>query len=365
MEQADMLAPRRVRLVYQDTPLAEAVADFKAKSGYDLSVLDPGGKLTDRTVTLDTGDVTFWQALGQFCRQARLVEATAPTAGLRGRPGGKIGGAAGVFVGGGGVVAPAGVGVPMAAAPPLASGRIVLIDGQLLPLPTDDGTAVRVRARPGAGAPGAAAKGTAQLVLDVAPEPKLRLQRVVSVAVGKAVDDQGQTREPYEPLGSVADGIGPFSWTGDATVTFTKAPKAAAALREVSGTVTAQVLKAPQPYLVVIDLVGSAGKSVRAADGGALRILAVTQAPTGDVKVRFTIDPPARLVPAGGLSRVALRAGRMVVSGNNGDGSEHAFAVLDAKGAVLTPDSVMVLGNAGAVEYVVTCPPREGQGGPA
>jgi hypothetical protein len=39
---------------------------------------------------------------------------------------------------------------------------------------------------------------------------------------------------------------------------------------------------------------------------------------------------------------------------------------MDAKGAVLAPVSVGVRGNAaGAVEYAVTCLPREGQGEPA
>ena len=41
----------------------KAVADFKKQSGYDITLSDPEGKLKDRRITLDTGDVTFWQAL--------------------------------------------------------------------------------------------------------------------------------------------------------------------------------------------------------------------------------------------------------------------------------------------------------------
>jgi hypothetical protein len=252
------------------------------------------------------------------------------------------------------------------APPPRDPGRIILIDGQPPTVPTDDGTAVRVRARKGAGTSGASAEGNTLLVMEVAPEPKLRLQRVVSVAVGKAVDDQGQTREPAELAGPAPDHFNPIVPADVATVQFKKAPKGAASLREVSGTVTAQVLKAPQPYLVVIDLVGSAGKSVRATDGGTLRVLDVARAPTGQFQVRFAFDPPARLAPAGGLSSVTQRAGRLVVRGRNGDGPEHEFAVLDAKGAVLALVGVGVHANAaGAVEHVVTCQPREGQGEPA
>lgn len=74
---AKVLAPSRLRLVYKDTPLKEAVEDFKKKSGYDLALHDPDKKLQDRKVTLDTGETTFWQAFDQFCARAGLVEAGA------------------------------------------------------------------------------------------------------------------------------------------------------------------------------------------------------------------------------------------------------------------------------------------------
>src|SRR5262249_49527613 len=77
LESARLLAPKRVRLVYKDTPLAEAVADLQKKSGYTLTLRDPENKLKGRTITLDTGDTTFWHALDLFCRKAGLAEATA------------------------------------------------------------------------------------------------------------------------------------------------------------------------------------------------------------------------------------------------------------------------------------------------
>src|SRR5262249_42758878 len=73
-ESAKVLAPKRVHLTYKETPLAEAVADFNKKSGYTIVLHDPEEKLKDRKVTLDTGDVTFWQALDQFCQKAGLKE---------------------------------------------------------------------------------------------------------------------------------------------------------------------------------------------------------------------------------------------------------------------------------------------------
>jgi hypothetical protein len=71
-----ILAPKRLRLTYKNTPLSEAIADFKKKSGYDIVLHDPDNKLKDRKVTLDTGDTTFWEAYDQFCAKAGLVEAS-------------------------------------------------------------------------------------------------------------------------------------------------------------------------------------------------------------------------------------------------------------------------------------------------
>ena len=71
---ASLLAGKRVRLVYQNKPLTEALADFNKQSGYTITLQDPQGTLKDRTITLDTGDVTFWQALDKFCDAAGLTE---------------------------------------------------------------------------------------------------------------------------------------------------------------------------------------------------------------------------------------------------------------------------------------------------
>ena len=68
---AAMLAPRRVRLRVADLPVVEAVAELAKASGYAIRVdgipSNPGKK-----VTLDTGDVTFWEAFDKLCAQAGL-----------------------------------------------------------------------------------------------------------------------------------------------------------------------------------------------------------------------------------------------------------------------------------------------------
>src|SRR5262245_43839654 len=74
-ETAKALTPTKVRLLYKDTPVADAVADFAKKTGFQIMLVGDTAKLADRKVTLDTGETTFWQALDQFCEKAGLVEA--------------------------------------------------------------------------------------------------------------------------------------------------------------------------------------------------------------------------------------------------------------------------------------------------
>jgi hypothetical protein len=76
LESVNVLKPTMVHLVYKETPVTEAVADFAKKTGYRIGLHDPQSKLKDRKVTLDTGNVTFWEAFDQFCAKAGLVEAS-------------------------------------------------------------------------------------------------------------------------------------------------------------------------------------------------------------------------------------------------------------------------------------------------
>src|SRR5260370_26384354 len=75
LETAQILEPKRVRLVLSDRPLSEAVAELAGKSGFPIQL---EGAIKNRRITLDTGTTTFWEALDQFCRKASLVERAAP-----------------------------------------------------------------------------------------------------------------------------------------------------------------------------------------------------------------------------------------------------------------------------------------------
>jgi hypothetical protein len=70
-----VLQPSKVHLVYKETPVNEALADIRKKTGYNITLHDPENKLKDRKVTVDTGEVAFWVAFDKFCAAAGLVDA--------------------------------------------------------------------------------------------------------------------------------------------------------------------------------------------------------------------------------------------------------------------------------------------------
>src|SRR5258708_7835158 len=73
IETAQFLTPLRLRLVYKDTPVLQAVQDFAKKTEFPIGLM-PGMRLANRKITLDTGETTFWDAFDQFCQKAGLME---------------------------------------------------------------------------------------------------------------------------------------------------------------------------------------------------------------------------------------------------------------------------------------------------
>src|SRR5439155_5789338 len=64
---------KKVRLKVADLPVAEAVKELARVSGYSIQVAGfskPPGK----NVSLDVGEVSFWEALDKLCAQGGLME---------------------------------------------------------------------------------------------------------------------------------------------------------------------------------------------------------------------------------------------------------------------------------------------------
>jgi hypothetical protein len=364
-ENMRILAPKRVHLNYNDTPLAEAVADFQKKSGYVIHLHDPEGRLKERKITLDTGETTFWHALGMFCDKAELTEGTLqdliqpaqPPVGIPGvapfpapkqlpplPPAGK------------GLAQPAPAAPPPAAAPKPAvqkgqaqpaqaappvikpaivrrpigrpmipanfsAEQIILKDGKPKKLPTDDASAVRVRALGKSETFGNPGEGEVILALEVSPEPKVLWQSLQSIRIDRATDDLEQKLSQVTPQvetpgaiggGIVAPGFAPqiaiapgFPMPGmmggqlgaQVPVQLKKGDKQAKSLKELKGVITAQMLTEVQPVLVADKL--KAGETAKCKEGGYIKIVEVkSEDEQTTIRLELQQPPMDKIVPA-------------------------------------------------------------------
>jgi hypothetical protein len=458
-----ILSPKMVELKYKDTPLGDAVADFSKKSGYPLNLIDPAGKLKSKKITLDTGKVTFWEALEKFKVAAELDEAD-PMAMMR-VPGGPLppvgppvigfGGGAPGFGGvapmpapalppavleklkeaikrrakdieerkkeaekGGddspvsdtvadekpvekpaeGGAAPGAVpgaapgAVGEAESPPVLvdpvppdglpggvpgggpggpgwnpamnlfqHGKINLVAGKPAKAAVDTRSSVRIRAMPAGAAAGMpfpmpAGKKTLTVMLQAAPEPRLKFQQISNVTIEKAIDDNDQKLTQAKPVapGAAEDGApgvgaigggaaiggaiiigGPGGvmmpgfpggmpmWSNDGLnhnfpVLLTPGAKASKTLKELTGTLTAKFLADAFPAIEVADVMKAKGKTVKGTKGGSITVKDVTKAADGTVTINFEFDQPTDLMPemgnfAGGIDMPAPGIGIMPV----------------------------------------------------
>jgi hypothetical protein len=407
------LAPTKVRLSCKDTPLNEVLAGFAKKSGATLAFQGDRARLTERRLTLDTGEVPFWQALDQVCRKAGLADSELSVgAELRtGRPQPP-----------GGRALPPVIEARQAVNRPievfrgdvagLSGAAIALRDGAAEALPTFVSGALRVRAladRTGH----LATAGQTGVNLAVAVEPKLTLRAIKRVRVEKAVDDRGQTLEPA-PADVAAPRVDatlrmermtrrrrgnerpPHQQT--VAVHFKRADMPSHALKELKGVLVAQVMTPPEPVVTIADVRKATGQTARGKNGGAVTVHGVSVQRNGDVRLRVTVEPPSSadnpgtvtdelVVIANGqgqfiqAQRVQVRLARQMQAQralNLGfadvdvrvvNPSAAGLALFDAKGKKYQQRNVsvdvMVTNNVPTQQLVITFSPTKGRAEPA
>src|SRR5262249_20052671 len=142
--------------------------------------------------------------------------------------------------------------------------QITLIDGKAPVPPTDYVGAVRVRALPPGtqiiGAPPRQGKHV-HVSLDVPPEPKIQWQRILDCRIDAAIDNQGQALQPAKAAAApAANGpvaaaalIAPSRPIGrQIPLQFQPGDKPSKSLKELKGTLSAQIRTPPQ-RLVSVD----------------------------------------------------------------------------------------------------------------
>jgi hypothetical protein len=382
VETARLLAPTMIQLKYKDTSVKEAVADLAKKTGYNIYLHDPDNKLGDRTVTLETAEISFWEAFDKFCNVAKLVEANPQDVPGQVLPPPPWGIAAPPAPGGlpvapapvpvplpirGAPLAPPALAPPVPVAPPVgpgpvpvpaflprrprpglgvtgfAPGTIVLMDGTPKEMPTYYAGAIRFRALP---ADINVIKPTAEeqvFILEVTPEPKLQWLGLAGLNIQKAVDELGQSlaqstaKEGEGDQGKAAppnagprgDRIAP-PFTGWNTVQqqvparLKKGEKEAKLAKKVQGVVSAQLRTPDEPLITVDNILKAAGTTVKGDKGGSLKVLEASKDDDGVVKIRVEVDYPAEIIPAGGGGgafgggRIGVGGGVIILPGGGG-----------------------------------------------
>jgi hypothetical protein len=369
-----LLQPGRVRLVYRDTPLRLALADFVRKTGFAVRLEGDGS----RPLTLDTGDTTVWDAVAQFCRQAGVTE----------RP---------------------------AAAGPLDLSQYDPWDRRVIdlddlrdaarreqplvfqeeaspPLPTFQKGALRLRALPPDALPAGQARvaGETRFGLEVRLEPRLRLQAVLGLRVDRAVDERGRVlTQPAAAIagaGALAGGPGEeilLAWdgesalpadlpgaTGPVTVRLRRAGQPSQRLKELRGVLALQVQGPEEPLVTVDDL--RPGRAVQGGDGSTVQVIALRREAGGAVRLRVEVAPAARaLFVAGVPARMLLiTGGRWRGRGVPVPPPVRAgqLTLFDERGrkVPLVSSTVPAVGSGGtAWDFTLVYRPAAGQGEPA
>src|SRR5262249_40976739 len=202
--------------------------------------------------------------------------------------------------------------------PGIQPGQIYLKEGKPEKAPTDYTGAVRVRAMTDGKMFGPANNGEHLLGLQISPEPKIQWQQLVAINATKVVDDQDQ--KLAQAMNNAAAPVGPggvvialpiarpVGWVGGfgggfgnvhqyGVVRIKKGEKAAKSLKEVQGTITAQVLTPPQAYITADEILKAEGKTFKGSEGGSIKIVEVKKEENGTIKVRFEMEQPANIVP--------------------------------------------------------------------
>src|SRR5262249_15857859 len=145
------------------------------------------------------------------------------------------------------------------------------------------------------------------VALEVAPEPKMQWQNPVGIHVEKAIDDQDQTLTQSMAAANPNDGLPnglvmpavalpvrpPFMMGGRQPVYLhlKKADKPSKKVKELSGTIAAQVRTAPETLISVANVLKAGGQTIKGARGGEIKVIEATKDENGSYKLHIQFQP--------------------------------------------------------------------------
>jgi len=398
-----ILAPTRIRLQYDSTPVEAAVGDLAKKSGYAIILAGDKSKLAERRVTVDTGEVPFWEAFDRFCEKAGLVEAgahvgqkqapahpVAPATPVPPKPAApavppvpvpaRVGPAANPVQ-----PLPAAVGGGTAA----NTGRITLVDGVSRDLPTCYQGAVRIRALP----PGTLIPGISMrmqeivLGLEISPEPKLQMQSIVSIAVEKAVDREDQALVQAQSAATDRLGRKDAALTPSAVlpypgnlkqvpIVFKTPNKPAANLKELKGLITAKARTEPEEILKINNVLQAGKLEVKGPGSSVMRLLEACRDADGVVTIRVQVEYSNQSIVANAANQqlktvAVVRPGAVPAAGPAASTKYRSFGgitLTDSKVELfdlhVKQSSARMADNIYAREFTFTCQSTKDRGEP-
>jgi hypothetical protein len=323
LERDRLLAPRRLRLAYENVSVTEAINDLARRTGYPI-VPGDRSRLADRRLTMDTGETTFWEAFDQLCRKAGLVERRAqPVRGQQDRV---------INDGRGNQIIIVEQAYSNRARPP--EHPLVLVEGTPESLPTWHAGGVRIRALP-PNAPHPGVQKTSHqtyVLLEAMPEPAIKWHGVVDVQVERAVDDQGQILD-QALANNPADGLDlelglnalPFvevdgefvgSDPHQIEVRLRRGKEPSRLLRELRGSVAGRV-ETRETLVAIEDLAKAVDKSFHVSDGSTLHLAEFRRDDEGQGRLRIQLETP-RMRGGRGAAQV-IRGNRRIIFLNRGD----------------------------------------------
>jgi hypothetical protein len=291
---ARLLQGRRIRLAYEAEPVSRAVAGFAKETGFPVQIA-AGARPGNRTVTLVTGELPFWEAFDHLCRAAGLVEShLLPAKSLTARPREAPTRDLEVHVLRQQLMIAQGQYATQPAQP------VSLEDGQAPVLPTCVVGPIRVRALAAAHTGGRLpATGDIPITLEVAADPAMTWLHFGNLRIEQAVDENGHTLTPQFTLpsapahGEVVEVLRP-----DGTpqpfhrlVGWLKPGKdPSRVLHELSGTITGQVQTPPEALLTLDSL--ATGRKVRGADGSTMEVQGLSVGAGGELTLQVQVQTP-------------------------------------------------------------------------
>ncbi len=378
-ETARFLAPTKLRLAFKDVPLYDAITETMLKTGLTIRLNGDAAALAQRRLTLDTGELPFWEAVDLFAQKAGLAEVDEPPA----RPVVRAAGGMSVTIRGGNAAHSVDV---LGKAPERHPVVLTFDQAAAARLPTQVIGPLRLRALPPSLAGPAANVGEIPLRLDLTVAPPLGCREILGVRLTRALDDRGQLLKgrfvpPADPAPAGGRGMvvingrvitapedRPKGPVRQIPLVFEWGVKSSRVLKELSGALIVLLEAAPETLISVPDLGGAVGKKFTGPQGTWVRVAEVAR-DGGNVAVRVEVSPLPHDLDDG--SRPAELALNIVVNGRRLGEPQHLlgdrnFRVLDAAGRPLRATSAVYTGKSTATsqEYLLAFHPdrKTGEG---